>query len=49
MRRGFSVTGAAESCGPCALSAVTGLSSESWPDVAMTVDELAAAIVEAGN
>ncbi|MCY3804011.1 MAG: hypothetical protein OXG06_06385 [Gammaproteobacteria bacterium] len=34
------VTGKAEWCGPCALSALTGKSADSWPDEKMTTDEV---------
>lgn len=34
------VTGDAKLCGPCALSAVTGLPSNTWPDEAMTAEEI---------
>ena len=34
------VTGSAKFCGPCALSAVTGLSSDTWPDEGTSTDDL---------
>ena len=35
-----SVTGGAKMCGPCALSAITGVSSEVWPDEDMQFDQM---------
>ena len=42
------VTGNAQFCGPCALSAVTGKSSEAWPDGDMTPSALQEALDAAG-
>ena len=42
------VIGDAAKCGPCALSAVTGLPSETWQDEDMTQDEMMEALYVAG-
>ena len=43
-----SVTGNAKHCGPCALSAVTGESSDKWPDANINLDQIEAALMDAG-
>ena len=43
------VVGSASFCGPCALSAVTGLPASTWPDASMSVDAMHAAATAHGG
>ena len=42
------VKGRAEACAPCVLSAVTGRSSEDWPDIGVSDGCMEKALIEAG-